>query len=136
MSIESQGMENHVKQALEFGDNCPFDVKPENYGTVPSSPDWAVRAARGIIAEFDDRGAAFNDAFHPERVDDETRKEIVDVMAAIMREALTQASAKIQLEQDIELTELIRQAQRYMTRTKEADAVSVAMTQFLMRMSA
>jgi len=43
---------------------------------------------------------------------------------------------KAGLEQDIELAELIRQAQRHMTRTKEADAVSVAMTQFLMRMGA
>lgn len=36
----------------------------------------------------------------------------------------------------IEIAELIRQAQRHMTRTPEADIVSVALTQFLMRMGA
>lgn len=36
----------------------------------------------------------------------------------------------------VEFAELIRQAQRHMTRTPEADAVSVALTQFLMRMGA
>lgn len=36
----------------------------------------------------------------------------------------------------VEFAELIRKSQSHMTRTPEADAVSVAMTQFLMRMSA
>lgn len=44
------------------------------------------------------------------------------------------AAAKHDLE--VELAELIRQAQRHMTRTPEADAVSVSMTQFLMRAGA
>ena len=44
------------------------------------------------------------------------------------------AAARHDLE--VELSELVRQAQRHMTRTPEADAVSVSLTQFLMRVGA
>lgn len=45
------------------------------------------RAARAILSEFDDRGAAMNEALHPEKVDEDIRKEIIVVMAAIIRQA-------------------------------------------------
>jgi hypothetical protein len=80
---------------LTSGRNVPFDGHFPGDGedlVKPEAGDWALKAARGIIRDFDDRGASFNEAFHPERVDEETRIEIVDVMAAIMREALRQAT--------------------------------------------
>lgn len=56
--------------------------------------DWAVCAARAIIDELNDRGAAMEEAFHPEKIDQETRVDIVEVMAAIMRESLRLAKNK------------------------------------------
>ena len=83
----------YAQWMLEHGDNVPFDPhRPagEDDLLVPDYGDWAVRAARGIIAEYSDRGAEFNEAFHPERVAEDTRIEIIDIMAAIIREALRQ----------------------------------------------
>jgi len=78
---------------LERGDFVPFDAhRPAGADDLvnPDYGDWAVRAARGIIAEYGDSGPEFNEAFHPERVAEDTRVEIIDVMAAIIREALRQ----------------------------------------------
>lgn len=91
-------LEQHVQDRLRSGQRCPFDAPDPEAGeediVLPEPGDWAVRAARGIIDDFDDRGAAMNEAFHPERVAEEVRIEIVDVMAAIMREALRQERAE------------------------------------------
>ncbi|WP_395697798.1 hypothetical protein [Methylocella sp.] len=91
-------LEHYVHDRLRSGRRCPFDAPDAEPGNddlvLPEPGDWAVRAARGIIADFNDRGADMNDAFHPERVAEETRIEIVDVMAAIMRETLRQERAE------------------------------------------
>jgi len=83
-------LERLVDDRLREGRRAPFDGDyPEDEDVIlPEPGDWAIRAARGIIDDFDDRGAAMNDAFHIEKIDHETRIEIIDVMAAIMREAL------------------------------------------------
>lgn len=86
-------LQQYAQRMLQSGDDVPFDAHypvGEDDPLAPDYGDWAVRAARGIIAEYGDRGAEFNDAFHPERVAEDTRIEIIDVMAAIMREALRQ----------------------------------------------
>lgn len=87
-------LEQYVQDKLRSGQRCPFDAPDPEADSedivLPEPGDWAVRASRGIIADFDDRGAEMNEAFHPERVAEEVRIEIVDVMAAIMREALRQ----------------------------------------------
>jgi len=91
-------LEQHARQQLAYGDTAPFDdaLSGEQAFNCDGNPvtldqDWAVRAARGIIANFEDRGASFNEAFHPEKINHETRLEIVEVMAAVIREALKQA---------------------------------------------
>lgn len=87
-------LEQYAQDMLRSGRRCPFDAFDSEVegddGALPEPGDWALRAARGIIADFDDRGAEMNEAFHPEKVAEEDRIEIVDVMAAIMREALRQ----------------------------------------------
>ncbi|MBB4067364.1 hypothetical protein [Gellertiella hungarica] len=86
-------LDQYAQDRLRSGQRVPFDAhEPEGEDDIvlPEPGDWAMRAARGIIADFDHRGAAMNDAFHPERVPEEVRIEIIDVMAAIMREALRQ----------------------------------------------
>jgi hypothetical protein len=78
---------------LQSSDEVPFDAHHPAGGDDPLAPDygdWAARAARGIIVEYGNRGAEFNDAFHPERVAEDTWIEIIDVMAAIIREAFRQ----------------------------------------------
>ncbi|MBJ2181750.1 hypothetical protein JC795_26575 [Pseudomonas veronii] len=93
MTRNQEELAKYAASMLASGDRNPFDA-PDGWGdseTPPPPPhDWAERAARGIISELDDRGAAMNEAFHPEKIDLETRQEIVAVMAAIMREARRQ----------------------------------------------
>lgn len=88
-------LEEYARRMLGYGDDVPFDAHYPGGGedaVAPEIGDWAVRAARAIIAEYEDRGPEFNHAFHPERVAEDTRIEIIDVMAAIIREALRQES--------------------------------------------
>lgn len=86
----SRTLEQYVADRLNSGMRYPFDAEERGADDpiLPEPGDWAMRAARGIIDDFDDRGAAMNEAFHPEKIELETRIEIIDVMAAIMREAL------------------------------------------------
>ncbi|HCE6805169.1 TPA: hypothetical protein NHO84_006006 [Pseudomonas aeruginosa] len=87
-----ESLEEYAARMLGYGDRNPFDAPDawrwsDSETPPPSAADWAERAARAIICEFDDRGAAMNEAFHPEKVDEDTRKEIIVVMAAIIRQA-------------------------------------------------
>lgn len=88
-----EGLEQYAARMLGYGDRNPFDAsdawiwRDDQTTPPPAADDWAERAARGIISEFDDRGAAMNEALHPEKVDEDTRKEIIVVMAAIIRQA-------------------------------------------------
>ncbi|MCQ9730735.1 hypothetical protein LM497_32860 [Pseudomonas aeruginosa] len=87
-----ESLEQYAARMLGYGDLLPFDAPDawrwgESETPPPPAADWAERAARAIISEFDDRGASMNEAFHPEKVDEDTRKEIIVVMAAIIRQA-------------------------------------------------
>jgi hypothetical protein len=75
---------------LQSSDEVPFDAHHPAGGDDPLAPDYGDWAARGIIVEYGDRGAEFNGAFHPERAAEDTRIEIIDVVAAIIREAFRQ----------------------------------------------
>lgn len=85
-----EGLEQYAARMHGYGDRNPFDAPDawiwrDDETPSPQAADWAERAARGIISEFSDRGAAMEDALHPEKVDEDTRKEIIVVMAAIIR---------------------------------------------------
>ena len=65
---------------IEIGTKYPFDASDNGRPRKPR--DWAVVAARGVIANLMDRRGikwAFQD------IDHDTRKEIVDSLAEIIR---------------------------------------------------
>jgi hypothetical protein len=75
---------DRARHDLEHGDKFPFDVSDRrwNSGKIPPPKDWAHRAARGIIADLQDRRGikgGFDD------IDLRTRIEIVKRLAAIIR---------------------------------------------------
>ncbi|MNR16126.1 hypothetical protein D3C85_1327000 [compost metagenome] len=89
----TEGLEQYAARMLGYSDRNPFDAPDawrwsDDESPPPPAADWAERAARAIISEFDDRGAAMNEALHPEKVDEDTRKEIIVVMAVIIRQAV------------------------------------------------
>ena len=81
-----------AEHTLKLGSDFPYDAPDSWWDSsatsvtpVPPPPtDWAHRAARGVIADLQDRRGIkqeFND------IDEETRKEIVESLAAIIRSA-------------------------------------------------
>ena len=88
--------------ALGRGDACPFDASEvwhqENWHrnpgvNPPRAEDWAHRAARGIVDELsDDHGTRLEEAFHLEKVDEESRCAIIETMTAIIRQAWLERS--------------------------------------------
>lgn len=82
----------HPKQHLLYGNQTPFDAPNEwwfetgksEYDATPK--DWAHSAARGIIHDLQDRHT-IKHALDVQKIDEETREEIVATMAAIIREA-------------------------------------------------
>lgn len=65
-----------------------FDGTDHPAPVPPQAEDWAHRAARGIVAELrDDYGCDLEVAFSRERVGEDGRKNIVNTMAAIIRQA-------------------------------------------------
>lgn len=80
-------MMDQAKNSLEGGAEYPYDA-PDNWdrSVTPSLPatDWAHAAARGILYNLNDR-RDIKDGFRD--VDEDVRKEIVESLAAIIREA-------------------------------------------------
>lgn len=81
-----------AKSDIAHGNAYPFDApdawwhgegRPSN---APAPKDWAHRAARGIIANLEDRQGIKHELAH-EKIDEGTRAEIVAEMAAIIRAA-------------------------------------------------
>lgn len=72
---------DNPQTSLSRGDDFPYEL---NGGDNKTPPDWAHRAARGVIADLQDRRGLKNElaAVH---MDD--RKEIVASLAAIIRTA-------------------------------------------------
>lgn len=68
-----------AKQKLEMGEQCPY----EDSGDTPSpATDWAHAAARGVLADLEDRKGVGNEL---EQIDYEVRNEIVQELAEIIR---------------------------------------------------
>lgn len=78
-----------AKGDIKHGNEFPFDASDEWWDgdakNPPKPKDWAHSAAGGILANLQDRGGIKHELQHS-NIDEETRKEIVDQMAAIIRE--------------------------------------------------
>lgn len=70
-------------QALDRGERFPYEHLLDPGNNAPAK-DWAHKAARGVLADLTDRRGVKHAL---EAVDSETRKEIVDQLALIIREA-------------------------------------------------
>lgn len=83
-----------AKQRIEHGAEFPFDA-PDSFWEVadsqpPPAKDDAYRAARGVLADLQDRGGI---KYGFEGIDEETRIEIVESLASIIRQAMIQGLA-------------------------------------------
>lgn len=79
------------RQRLKHGNCFPLDAPDEWWecgaGAMPPPPeDWAHAAARGVVAELQDRSGIKNQ-LERQSLDQEVRKEIIQSIAAIIREA-------------------------------------------------
>jgi hypothetical protein len=82
------------KRRLEYGAKHPYDGGADYWEdlapTPPPATDWAHAAARGVLADLlDRRGIKW--ALDDEQIDHETRAEIVQSIAAIIRMARAEA---------------------------------------------
>lgn len=82
------------KHRLEHGAKYPYDGGADFWEdrtpTPPPATDWAHAAARGVLADLlDRRGIKW--ALDDEQIDFETRAEIVQSLAAIIRLANAEA---------------------------------------------
>ncbi len=75
--------ENELRRRIDHGNRFPFDA-PNDWlrKSDPPARDWAHRAARGILADLNDR-RGIKQGFAD--IDQERRAEIVETMAAIIR---------------------------------------------------
>ncbi|MBC9968848.1 hypothetical protein [Ralstonia insidiosa] len=81
-------MSHEAKRKLERGAKFPYDA-PDSWWrddgeSPPAATDWAHAAARGILADLKGRSGV-DDAL--QNVDEETRMEIVQSIADIIRTA-------------------------------------------------
>jgi hypothetical protein len=80
-------MVDDVRYTLERGNALPYDAPNEWWvdssdPAPPPADDWAHAAARGVMADLTDRHT-IKRAF--EGIDEDTRSEIVQMMAGIIR---------------------------------------------------
>ncbi|WP_122423085.1 hypothetical protein [Pseudomonas viridiflava] len=74
-----------AKTSLEMGEKFPYDDFTDDNSDTPSpAVDWAHAAARGVLADLEGRRGVGQEL---ERVDDETRVELVQSVAEIIRVA-------------------------------------------------
>jgi hypothetical protein len=87
-------MSTNAERCLKHGAEYPYDASDEwresEDENPPAAADWAHAAARGVIADLSDRGAIDNALGH---IDEETRVEIVQSLAAIIRVAAEKRAA-------------------------------------------
>jgi hypothetical protein len=72
-----------AESSLELGNEYPYDEESEI-----ENPDWAHKAARGVLNDLGGRGGVGNEL---DSVDSETRLEIVESVAEIIRLAHAQS---------------------------------------------
>lgn len=80
MDISKRRLEHSAKHPYDAG----ADFWEDRTTTPPPATDWAHAAARGVMADLLDRGG-IKVALNDEEIDHETRAEIVQSMAAIIR---------------------------------------------------
>ncbi len=78
-----------AQRSYEHGKKFPYDGSGTGRSRKPK--DWAVSAARGVLADLADR-RDIKRGF--ENVDHDVRKEIVDALAAIIRHAAKSEDAR------------------------------------------
>lgn len=75
-----------AKHQLEHGAEFPYDATDEWWGgdgkNPPPAKDWAHAAARGVLADLNDRKGIKREL---EEVDEEVRIELVESLAEIIR---------------------------------------------------
>jgi len=76
-------IEDDARRRIEQGNRFPYDA-PNDWlrKSDPPAKDWAHRAARGILAELNDRRGIKHGLAD---IDQDTRGEIVETLAAIIR---------------------------------------------------
>jgi len=78
-----------AKEILEHGARFPYDAPDSWWDSSDDAPplpgDWAHAAARGILADLTDRRGIKHEL---SQVDEDVRREIVAIMAEIIRAAL------------------------------------------------
>lgn len=82
---------NYAKHDLELGAKYPYDA-PDNWkknekSEPPPAADWAHVAARGILANLNDRYGIQRELRH---LDEDVRNELTQSIADIIREARKQ----------------------------------------------
>lgn len=82
-----------ARQSLHSGEHYPFDASDEwlelysGSRLPPEAKDYAHRAARGIVADLQDRRGVKNGF---SRIDEDMRIDIVESIAAIIRESVNE----------------------------------------------
>jgi len=75
--------EDEIRRRIEHGNRFPYDA-PNDWlrKSDPPARDWAHSAARGILADLNDRSRIKHALAD---IDQETKDEIVETRAAIIR---------------------------------------------------
>jgi hypothetical protein len=81
-------MKNDAQIALTQGGMFPYELTP---GDNLTPPDWAHRAARGVMADLSDRRGIKWELQH---IHHDDRKDMVAALAAIIRLAHSEANVK------------------------------------------
>lgn len=78
----------HIEHCLKRGADFPYDASDKWWNSdgkkAPKAKDWAHAAARGALADLQDRHTI---KWGFDNIDEYTRREIVATMAAIIRAA-------------------------------------------------
>lgn len=79
--------------ALKFSDDYPYEIDEDaNPGADLKPTDWAHRAARGVLSDLSDRRGI---KWELQKVDMDTRKDIVAALAEIIRLAHSEANGQV-----------------------------------------
>lgn len=93
---------DQAAHSLKHGQEYPYDC--DDYGKADPAKDWAHSAARGILADLNDRGGIKHSFVD---IDAEVRADIVESLAEIIRKAhvaipsLTDAEIDAEIENEL-----------------------------------
>ena len=79
--------------SLKFSDDYPYEIDEDtNPGADLKPTDWAHRGARGVLSDLSDRRGI---KWELEKVDMDTRKDIVAALTEIIRLAHSEANDQV-----------------------------------------